>query len=165
MAPEPNGHNSDLDTRYQKYFSSIGTAAGLRPAPPDRQRGRRRRLAVVGVVAATLLGLFAGMAWQSSREPARAKVITRTVPSASDCQKAVDQADRSLSQAVKIEKAMAEHTEYMNLLMQGKIDPATAMRRGLPSLIAGASASVSFDHALSDYRRVVKTCQLPTGSP
>jgi hypothetical protein len=165
MPPEPNGHNNDLDTRYQRYFSSIGTATGLRPAPPDGQRGRRRRLAVVGVVGATLLGLFAGIAWQSSREPARAKVITRTVPAPADCRKAVDQADRSLTQAVKIERAMAEHTEYMNLLMQGKIDSATAMKRGLPSLIAGASASVSFDHALSDYRRVVKTCQLPAGNP
>ncbi|HEX6673540.1 MAG TPA: hypothetical protein VF486_00725 [Actinomycetes bacterium] len=165
MPPEPNGHNSDLDTRYQKYFSSIGTTASPRPAPPERQGGRRRWLAVVGVAAATLLGLFAGMAWQGSQAPAQTKVITRTVPAASDCQKAVDQADRSLNQAVRIERAMAEHTEYMNLLMQGKIDSATAMKRGLPSLIAGASASVSFDHALSDYRRVVKTCQLPTGSP
>ena len=164
MPPE-NGHSSDLDTRYQKYFSSIGTTAGPRPAPPDRRRGRRRLLAVVGVLAATLLGLFAGMAWQGSREPAQAKVITRTVPAASDCQKAVDRANRSLNQAVKIERAMAEHTEYMNLLMQGKIDSATAMKRGLPSLIAGASASVKFDHALSDYRRVVRTCQLPTSNP
>ena len=29
---------------------------------------------------------------------------------------------------------MAEHTEYMNELMEGKIDPATAMRNGMPSL-------------------------------
>jgi len=165
MPPQPNGHNSDLDTSYQKYFSSIGTTASPRPAPPERRRGRRRTLAVVGVVAATLVGLFGGMAWQSARAPAATKVITRTVPTASDCQKAVDQADRSLNQAVKIEKAMAEHTEYMNLLMQGKIDSSTAMRRGLPSLIAGASASVSFDRALSDYRHVVKTCQLPAGKP
>ena len=164
MPPEPNGHDSDLDTRYQRYFSSIGTAAGLRPAPPGRRRGRRR-LAVVGVIGATLLGLFAGIALQSSRSHPRTTVITRTVPAASDCQSAVDQADRSLTQAVKIETAMAEHTEYMNQLMEGKIDAATAMRRGLPSLIAGASASVSFDHALSDYRRVVKTCQLPASRP
>jgi len=160
MPPDPNGHNSDLDTRYQRYFSTIGAPASLRPPPPEG-RGRRRRLAVVGVIGATLLGLFAGMALQNAREQPRTTVITRTVPAPPGCQEAVAQANRSLAQAVKIERAMAEHTEYMNLLMEGKIDSTTAMRRGLPSLISGASASVAFDHAMKDYRRVVKTCNLP----
>lgn len=165
MPPEPNGHNSDLDTRYQRYFSNIGVPAGPHPVPPSRRGGWRRELAVVGVVGAVLLGLFAGMAFQSSRSQPRATVITRTVPAPEDCQRAVDQADRSLAQAVKIERAMAEHTEYMNELMEGRIDAATAMRRGMPSLISGASASVRFDNALSDYRRAVKTCQLPKSTP
>ena len=160
MPPDPNGHNSDLDTRYQRYFSTIGAPASMRPPPPEG-RGRRRRLAVVGVIGATLLGLFAGMALQNAREQPRTTVITRTVPAPPGCQEAVAQANRSLAQAVKIEKAMAEHTEYMNRLMEGKIDSTTAMRRGLPSLISGASASVAFDHAMKDYRRVVKTCNLP----
>jgi hypothetical protein len=163
MPPEPNGHDSDLDTRYQRYFSSIGMAPGPR-TPSGGQRGRRW-LALVAVVGATLLGLFAGMALQGSRSQPRTTVVTRTVPAASDCSSAVAQADRSLHQAVRIKKAMAEHTGYMNLLMEGKIDAETAMRRGLPSLIAGASASESFDHALSDYRRVARTCRLPGGNP
>jgi hypothetical protein len=159
MPPEPNGHNNDLDTRYQRYFSNIGTQTSPRPSPPGRRRGRRT-LAVVGVISAILLGLFGGMALGARDQP-RTTVITRTVPDPAGCKEAVAQANRSLTQAVKIEKAMAEHTEYMNLLMEGKIDSNTAMRRGLPSLISGASASVAFDQAMKDYRRVVKTCNLP----
>jgi hypothetical protein len=161
VMPPENGHN-DLDTRYQRYFSTIGTQAHQRPAPGGGQSRRRRRLAVVGVIGALLVGVFSGMAIQSSRAGPRTTVVTRTVPASQDCQQAIDQADRSLGEAVNVEKALAEHTEYMNELMEGKIDSATAMRKGMPSLISGASASERFDAALASYRRVVRSCRLTT---
>ena len=163
MPPE-NGHN-DLDTRYQRYFSNIGTQAQQRPAPGGGSSRRRRRLAVVGVIGALLVGVFSGMAIQGSRAGPRTTVVTRTVPASQDCQQAIDQADRSLDEAVKVEQALAEHTGYMNELMEGKIDAATAMRRGMPSLISGASASERFDTALGSYRRVVRNCRLTTTTP
>lgn len=161
MPPQPNGNN-DLDTRYQRYFSTIGTPVGPRPAPGGDRPGRRRRLAVVGVIGALLVGVFSGMAIQSSQAKPRTTVVTRTVPASPECQKAIVEADRSLVEAVKVETALAEHTEYMNELMEGKIDAATATRKGMPSLISGASASERFDAALAAYRQVVKTCRLTT---
>jgi hypothetical protein len=162
MPPE-NGHN-DLDTRYQRYFSAIGIPVQQRP-PPGGPSRRRRRLAVIGVIGALLVGVFSGMAIQSSRAGPRTTLVTRTVPASQDCQQAIDQADRSLGEAVKVEKALAEHTEYMNELMEGKIDSATAMRKGMPSLISGASASERFDAALASYRAVVRKCRLTTTTP
>jgi hypothetical protein len=161
IMPPENGHN-DLDTRYQRYFSSIGTPTGQRPAPAAGQSRRRRRLAVVGVVGALLVGVFSGMAIQTSLAGPRTTVVTRTVPASQDCQQAIDQADRSLGEAVKVEQALAEHTEYMNQLLQGKIDSATALRQAMPSLISGASAAERFDAALASYRRVVRNCRLTT---
>jgi hypothetical protein len=158
--PAEDGHN-DLDTRYQRYFSTIGAQVHQRPAPGGGQSRQRRRLAVIGVIGALLVGVFSGMAIQTSRA-GRTTGVTRTVPASQDCQQAIDQADRSLGEAVKVEEALAEHTEYMNELMQGKIDSATAMRKGMPSLISGASASERFDAALRSYRRVVVSCKLTT---
>ena len=160
MPPE-NGNN-DLDTRYQRYFSTAGTQAHQRPAPGGGQSRRRRRLAVIGVIGALLVGVFSGMAIQSSRAGPRTTVVTRTVPASPDCQRAIDQADRSLGEAVKVERALAEHTASMNELMEGKIDAATAIGKGMPSLISGASASERFDAALASYRSVVRNCRLTT---
>jgi hypothetical protein len=160
MPPE-DGHN-DLDTRYQRYFSSIGTPTGQRPTPAGGQSRRRRRLAVVGVIGALLVGVFSGMAIQTNLAGPRTTVVTRTVPASQDCQQAIDLADRSLGEAVNVEKALAEHTRYMNELTQGRVDSATAIRQGMPSLISGASASERFDTALASYRRVVRSCRLTT---
>jgi hypothetical protein len=162
VMPPEDGHN-DLDTRYQRYFSAIGAQQGQSSGGgPSR---RRRRLAVIGVIGALLVGVFSGMAIQSSRAGPQTTLVTRTVPASQDCQQAIDQADRSLGEAVKVEKALAEHTEYMNELMEGKIDSATAMRKGMPSLISGASASERFDAALASDRAVVRKCRLTTTTP
>jgi predicted Zn-dependent protease len=157
----PDGHN-DLDTRYQRYFSTIGTQVGQRPAPGGSRR--RRRLTVVGVAAALLVGVFSGMAIQSARDRSSATLVTRTVPESEECQQAFEQAERSLDEAVRVEQALAEHTEYMNQLMEGEIDASTARQKGMPSLVNGASASVRFDAALNDYRRALRSCQLTTGT-
>jgi hypothetical protein len=151
-----------LDTRYQRYFSSLGTPSGPRAREATRALRRLRRQAAVAVVGALLLGVFLGVALQGTRAGARpTRVVTQTRPTPA-CIKAVDRANRSLTYAVQVEKALAEHTRYMNELLDGKISSTQALNEGMPSLVTGASASARFDAALADYRQVVRTCRLPS---
>jgi hypothetical protein len=65
-----------------------------------------------------------------------------------------------MSHAVLVSGALREHTEAMNKLLNGKLDPEAAVQAGTPSLIAGAAESAKFDVALADYRKVVDRCRL-----
>ncbi|HEV8653550.1 MAG TPA: hypothetical protein VG276_30165 [Actinomycetes bacterium] len=162
MPPDRKGQASDLDTRYQRYFSSLGTGASPRAIQATSALRRLRRQAVVAVLGALLLGVFLGVAFRGTQAGARptTRVVTQTKPTPA-CVRAVDRANRSLAYAVQVEKALAEHTQYMNELFDGKISSSRALKEGMPSLITGASASARFDAALADYRQVVKACRLP----
>jgi len=161
MPPDQNRQAGDLDTSYRRYFSSLGTPAGPRGRTSARALRRLRGRAVVAVVGALLLGVFLGVAFRGSQAGARpvTRVVTQTRPTP-DCTRAVDRANRSLEYAVQVQKALAEHTQYMNELADGKISGSQALKEGMPSLITGASASARFDVALADYRAVVKSCKL-----
>jgi hypothetical protein len=120
------------------------------------------------VVGALLGGVAVGVAARSEDRPsggfaAATATSAPTAPAASpQCRTAVERADKSLAIAVKVEESLAEHTEYMNDLLNGKIDGDTALRLGTPSLVMGAAESAKFDLALADYRQVVKQCRLAT---
>jgi len=162
MPPDGRGQASDLDTRYQRYFSSLGTGTGPRAVRATSALRRLRRQAVVTVLGALLLGVFLGVVFRGSQAGARptTRVVTKPTPA---CTRAVDRANRSLTYAVQVEKALAEHTQYMHEFFEGKLTSNQALREGMPSLITGASASARFDAALADYRQVVKACRLPAG--
>jgi hypothetical protein len=61
---------------------------------------------------------------------------------------------------VRVEKALAAHTEVMNDLLAGRISAHDALTMGLPSLVTGARWSARFDEAYADYRAVVHRCHL-----
>jgi hypothetical protein len=98
-------------------------------------------------------GQFAGVTASSA-----AAVRTATP----ECVEAVEAANRSIGHALKVETALREHTQIMNDLLDGRIDGATALRTGTPSLIIGSGESANFDLALADYKQVVDQCQLRT---
>ncbi len=139
-----------------------------RPGTGRPGAGRPGRRSVIlpalAVVVAMAAGLALGLAIRSDRASAAADArsgATTTRPAASpECVAAVRRADASLAKAVQVQKALAEHTEYMNLLLEGKITPRDALTKGMPSIVQGASQSAQFDVALADYRRVVGRCKL-----
>jgi hypothetical protein len=101
------------------------------------------------------------------RDPASYSGITTSSVAASptaspECAEAVERANRTISHAVLVSAALREHTEAMNKLPNGKLDPEAAVKAGTPSLIAGSAESAKFDVALADYRKVVDRCQLQT---
>ena len=71
-------------------------------------------------------------------------------------------ANASMSHAVAVAGALRQHTEVMNDLLNGKLDPDAALRKGTPSLIAGSAEAAKFDVALADYKQVVDRCKLRT---
>jgi hypothetical protein len=142
-----------------------GAAAPQRvPGPGPR---RRTGLTAAGIVAALLVGIVLGSTLRSQEaggKPAGTAAPNRAAvngaPGSPDCRDAVAKADRSLAIAVKVEHALAEHTEYMNQLLHGQINGSVALRKGMPSLVMGAAESGRFDAALADYRQVVQRCRL-----
>ena len=163
MPPDRNDQKSDLDTRYQHYFSSLGTGTRSRALEAQGVVRRVRRQAMVAVLGALVLGVFLGVAFRGTQAGARTtpRVVTQTQTKPTPaCLRAVDRANRSLDYAVQVEQALAEHTEYMNELADGRITGSQALKEGMPSLVTGASASARFDAALADYRQVVKSCRL-----
>ena len=155
---------SDLDVRRQQDNADL--------LPP---RGERRRTAWPWLLTTLLLmavSLAGGIAIGGSRDagPRRASGFqsatassVAAAPTASpECAEAVQRANASMSHAVAVASALREHTEVMNKLLNGRIDAATALRSGTPSLIMGSAESAKFDVALADYRKVVDRCQLRT---
>ena len=117
------------------------------------------------------VSLAGGVAIGGNRDAARDRAsssgaTTSSVaasPTASpECAEAVERANRTISHAVLVSGALREHTEAMNKLLNGKLDPEAAVQAGTPSLIAGSAESAKFDVALADYRKVVDRCQLQT---
>jgi hypothetical protein len=187
MPPEQDDQRDRQLEVIRRYVAELGTSRqrdhddglpGL-PAPPE---GERRwpagpvLLIVLGLVTAALLGGFVigrsskpdstGSAAHTGNSAVASVTSTTTTtataaPAASaECKTAVDRANRSLAHAVEVQQNLAEHTKTMNDLLKGKIDGATALKTGMPSLIRGAAASSKFDIALADYKQVVDQCKL-----
>lgn len=76
------------------------------------------------------------------------------------CQRAVQRANDSLAEAVRVKTALAAHTQVMNQLLAGQISPTEALNRGEISLIQGAAYSSKFEAAHRAYLQVVRHCQL-----
>ena len=158
---------SDLDVRRQH---DDGQA---RPAGGRRRSAWPWLLATLLLMAVSLAGGVAiGARDGGTREPGRetgsgfaAATSTSVVaaPTASpECAEAVRRANASMSHAVAVAGALRQHTEVMNDLLNGKLDPDAALRKGTPSLIAGSAEAAKFDVALADYKQVVDRCKLRT---
>ena len=157
---------SDLDVRRQH------NGGQARPAGERRRSVWPWLLVTLLLMAVSLAGGVAIGARGGDREPDRASgsgfaAATSTsvvaAPTASpECAEAVRRANASMSHAVAVAGALRTHTEVMNDLLNGKLDPDTALRKGTPSLIAGSAEAAKFDVALADYKQVVDRCQLRT---
>ena len=154
---------SDLDVRRQDHGDQLGSAE------------ERRRTAWPWLLVTLLLmavSLAGGIAIGGNRDAATsrssgfdsatASSVAATPSASPECAQAVQRANASMSHAVAVSTALRQHTEIMNKLLNGKIDAATALRTGTPSLIVGSAESAKFDVALADYRKVVDRCQLRT---
>jgi hypothetical protein len=155
---------SDLDIRRQPGGDQ------RRPAEERRRTAWPWLLVVLLLMAVSLAGGIAIGGNRDAAGPSRSPGFesgtassVAAVPTATpECAEAVRRANASLSHAVAVSAALRQHTEIMNKLLHGKIDAATALRTGTPSLIAGSAESAKFDVALADYRKVVDRCQLRT---
>jgi hypothetical protein len=155
---------SDLDVRRRR------SAEQLRPSGQERQRTAWPGLLVTLLLMA--VSLAGGIAIGASRddgprrapgfESATASSAAASPTASPECAEAVQRANASMSHAVRVSSALRQHTEIMNRLLNGKIDAATALRTGTPSLIMGSAESAKFDVALADYRKVVDRCRLRT---
>jgi hypothetical protein len=169
MPPEQENINRQIEA-LQRYVSDLQDQRQRgelvpRPRPAGRRSWRWLLATAALVVGALLGGVAVGVAARSEDRPsgAFAAATATSAPAASpQCRTAVERANKSLAIAVKVEEALAEHTEYMNDLLNGKIDGEEALRLGTPSLVMGAAESAKFDLALADYRQVVKQCRLAT---
>jgi hypothetical protein len=164
MPADPSTRNGSR----RPWFLRV-SAPGL-DEPPTDPRPRRRWLwsaLVLLVVLAAGFALGTGVAAGQDNERAPApeqpvRVVQRLVRPSPACTNAVDQADKSLALAVKVQKALADHTLYMDQMLRGTISPRDALAKGMPSLVAGAHESANFDKALAAYRAVVQECDLGT---
>jgi hypothetical protein len=154
---------SELDIRRQHHGDQLGSAEERRPtAWPGL-------LATLLLMAVSLAGGIAiggnrdaAPSRSSGFDSATASSVAATPSASPECAEAVQRANASMSHAVAVSTALRQHTEIMNKLLNGKIDAATALRTGTPSLIVGSAESAKFDVALADYRKVVDRCQLRT---
>jgi len=154
---------SELDIRRQHHGDQLGSAEERRPtAWPGL-------LVTLLLMAVSLAGGIAiggnrdaAPSRSSGFDSATASSVAATPSASPECAQAVQRANASMSHAVAVSTALRQHTEIMNKLLNGKIDAATALRTGTPSLIVGSAESAKFDVALADYRKVVDRCQLRT---
>ena len=152
---------SDLDIRRQD------TGGHLEPGEERRRSVWPWLLATLLLMAVSLAGGIAIGGNRDARggrspglEAATASSVAASPAASPECAEAVQRANASLRHAVAVSTALREHTEIMNKLLNGRIDAATALRTGTPSLIMGSAESARFDVALADYRKVVDRCQL-----
>jgi hypothetical protein len=177
MPPEHDDYREHQLAALRRYVSDLDLRR-QHDGGRARPAGERRRsvwpwlLVTLVLMAASLAGGVAIGARGDDREPGRASgsgfaAATSTsvaaAPTASpECAEAVQRANASMSHAVAVAGALRTHTEVMNDLLNGKLDPETALRKGTPSLIAGSAEAAKFDVALADYKQVVDRCQLRT---
>jgi hypothetical protein len=148
---------SDLDIRRQD------TGGHLEPGEERRRSVWPWLLATLLLMAVSLAGGIAiggNRDARGGRPPGFEAATAGSVAASPECAEAVQRANASLRHAVAVSTALREHTEIMNKLLNGRIDAATALRTGTPSLIMGSAESARFDVALADYRKVVDRCQL-----
>jgi hypothetical protein len=152
---------SDLDVRRQHNGDQ------LRPGEERRRTAWPWLLVTLVLMAVSLaVGIAiggsrdAGARRASGFQSATASSVAASPTASPECAEAVQRANASMSHAVRVSSALREHTEIMNRLLNDKIDAATALRTGTPSLIMGSAESAKFDVALADYRKVVDRCQL-----
>ena len=152
---------SDLDIRRQHNGQA-------RLVEERRRPGWTWLLVTLVLMGVSLAGGVAiGGNRDAVRDPASSSGVTTSSVAASataspECAEAVERATKAMSHAVLVSGALREHTEAMNKLLNGKLDPEAAVQAGTPSLIAGSAESAKFDVALADYRKVVDRCQLQT---
>ncbi len=146
---------SHLDVRRQHNGQARVVEERRRPAWPWL-------LAILALMGVSLAGGVAiGANRDAVRDPAWYSGATAASPTASpECAEAVERANASMSHAVAVAGALRKHTEVMNDLLNGRLDPETALRKGTPSLIAGSAEAARFDLALADYKQVVDRCKL-----
>jgi hypothetical protein len=174
MPPEQDDSRERQLAALRRYVSNLDVRRqhdGVQV--PDRPLEERRRPAWPWLLLTLLLmgvSLAGGIAIGANRDAGNrrtsgfagvtASSVAASPTAAPECAEAVERANRSIGHAVKISAALREHTEIMNDLLNGKIDGATALRTGTPSLIVGSAESARFDLALADYKQVVDRCQL-----
>ena len=178
MPPEHDDYREHQLAALRRYVSDLDVRR-QHDGGQARPVGERRRsvwpwlLVTLVLMAVSLAGGVAiGARGGGDREPGRASgsgfaAATSTSAAAAptaapECAEAVERANASMSHAVAVAGALRTHTEVMNDLLNGKLDPETALRKGTPSLIAGSAEAAKFDVALADYRQVVDRCQLRT---
>jgi hypothetical protein len=98
----------------------------------------------------------------SAEEPSgTAQATTLKAPVASpECKAAVDQANVSLTAAVKVRGVLGEYTKVMDDLRNGRIDGRQAAAQISPYLALGTVESDKFDRAIADYQKIVDKCTL-----
>jgi hypothetical protein len=173
MPPELDDYRERQLAALRRYVSDLDIG-GQRSGDQRRPAEERRRtvwpwlLVVLLLMAVSLAGGIAIGGNRDAAGPSRspgfesdtASSVAAAPTAAPECAEAVRRANASMSHAVAVSAALRQHTEIMNKLLNGKIDAATALRTGTPSLIAGSAESAKFDVALADYRRVVDRCRL-----
>jgi hypothetical protein len=176
MPPEHDDYREHQLAALRRYVSDLDVRR-QHDGGQARPAGERRRstwpwlLATLLLMAVSLAGGVAiGARDGGARGPGRetgsgfaaaTSTSVAAAPTASpECAEAVERANASMSHAVAVAGALRTHTEVMNDLLNGKLDPETALRKGTPSLIAGSAEAAKFDVALADYKQVVDRCQL-----
>jgi hypothetical protein len=178
MPPEHDDYRERQLAALRRYVSDLDVRRRQNGGQARPEGGRRRSawpwlLVTLLLMAVSLAGGVAiGARDGGAREPGRTSgsgfaAATSTsvaaVPTATpECAEAVERANASMSHAVAVAGALRRHTEVMNELLNGKLDPEAALRKGTPSLIAGSAEAAKFDVALADYRQVVDRCRLRT---
>jgi hypothetical protein len=176
MPPEQDNPRARQLEALRRYVSELADQVEHPPEVRGRRRPPSRWLLLTGLlVGLALVGgvLVGAVAWSDDRpSPAprpgdgslsSAQSTSTSVAAGSaspECKTAVDRANRSLAIAVKLRKALAEHTGIMDDLLDGRIDRAAAREARTPSELTGQLQSAKFDLALADYRKVVDQCRL-----
>jgi hypothetical protein len=175
MPPEQDNPRARQLEALRRYVSELADQVEHPPEARGRRRPPSRWLLLTGLlVGLALVGgvLVGAVAWSDDRPaPARGdggplssvqstSTSVAAATASQECKTAVDRANRSLAIAVKLRKALAEHTRIMDDLLDGRIDRAAAREARTPSELTGQLQSARFDLALADYRKVVDQCRL-----
>jgi hypothetical protein len=182
MPPADDDRNARQIEALRRYVAELGTnrerpesEIGYEYEEEDQPAERRMPpllpwlvLTAVLVAAALIGGVLIGAAREngqgpSAEEPSGTAQATTTLkaPVASpECKLAVDQANVSLTAAVKVRGVLGEYTKVMDDLRNGRIDGRQAAAQISPYLALGTVESDKFDRAIADYQKIVDKCTL-----